>query len=352
MLRNSSHIYNSIDNDNDTAVAGRYLFYAQNRYIRDPIDNYRIGNIYDFVLRDTKKAQDYYLHAIDQIRQTPSADAPFIINRLEDRININYAAEEDDHQLILDQLITLNDELRDLNLPQSDPGLRITWTSDSQNVHDSNINNEMRDDYERIKEFNRANGVYVWSAAEMIDFFTNVYNPAENERLNVPDAIKMIEYIVVKNGTISKLQTDEINFLCDVFSRIQYEQPQKAMIENLVLNLKESYGNGRPMCITGRTARILSSFAGFDEIGIFKSKPVLKNEIFAKAGAVRNRIYEAAGEELRKKYDEGVDDPDTTSLIKNMHDDVTTMVLTDYKDLYAADTAFVNKILEEIYGTL
>ena len=366
ITQNSLNLYNEIDNDNDTKLANNYLGYAKYKYKKNAIDNYRIGGIYDFVLHDTDTANDYYLQAINQIRNDfvdDIDDNNFVRDRLADRIRINLEAEEDDNVFQLQNLMNLNNELQNLELKveqkiDSNTPIEehITWKSDSQNVHDSNINNELRDNYKKIETYNKQNQLFLYNIDDTINYIQNVYSVNANEKYNIPDALEMLEYIRNHSGSISKIGVSERQFISEVFSRICYEKDterKKNMMENLMLNLKESYGNGTPVCITGRTTRILSSFAGNDEdLGIFKSKPIIKNEIFSKAANIRNKLLNTTDDGIQKKYNHGIEDDDTKELEKHMRDEILHMIYLDYFKFVTEDKKFIDNIIDEINATL
>jgi hypothetical protein len=370
LIKRGSDLYLKINNDNDKNTACEYLKHITYKYKKTPLDNYRIGGVYDFILHDTNTAQNYYLEAVNQIKKNSNTtndvieinDNIFIRDRLEDRIRINFDAEHDDNIFRLRHLMDLNNELKNLeikidkkiesNTPIED---HITWKSDSQNVHDSNINNELRESYEKIKKYNKNNNIFLWDINDIIGYIKNI-NPTEMETHNIPDAINMLEYIQINNAHISKINVSEKKFISEIFSKIICEKEEKKrinMLENLMMNLKESYGNGTPVCVTGRTTRILSSFAGNDDsIGIFKSKPVIKNEIFLKAGNIRNRLFNNVSKEVQEQYNNNIKNIDTQNLEYNMKSEIRNMINSDYSKLIIEDKKFIDNIIEEIDSTL
>jgi hypothetical protein len=363
-------IYNSIDNDNDINMANQYINYATSKYNKTPIDNYRIANIYDFVLHDTKNANNYYKKSINQIKQNPAFDNNYFIkDRIRDRIIINNKSEIDDNKFNINDLNEIEMELNDLEeileteIYESDKKIedKITWTEDSQNVHDSNINNELKDQFDSIKKFNDTNDIYIWNFDDIICFIKD-YSKEINDldKKNIPDAIKMMEYINTHNCYVTKIDSGITLLMSHVFSYINTheEKKRKVMIENLILNLKESYKNGTPVCITGQVTRILSSIADIDEtgsipgLGILKSKTVIKNEILAKAGNIRNNIVKSYPEDTQKKYNESISCKEVNELEDHIKFDIENMIKKDYYDLWNSDKQWINNIIKEIYSCI
>jgi hypothetical protein len=388
-FNSSLRLYNQIDNDNDRDSANLYLSYAKNRIKRSPLENYRIGNVYDFMLKDNDMAHEYYLQAINQIIDTPDENAQFIQTRLRDRIDINDIFEIDDTKYNIFNLDELDNELQELEraltnmhahnindadnngyygsfgsntLPDSKKSLeeRIQWKSDSQNVHDSNINNELRKGYEQIKDDNRHN--FLWEIPDIENYIRYTYSQEadDSELRNVTPALKMLEYIDSKKSTnIMKLNTSEREFVSNVFTKI-YNEPdtnkRKTLMENFMLNLKESYSNGSPVCITGRTTRIMTSFADMDDsnptLGMLKAKPVIRNEMLLKAADIRNKLFDNASEEIQDKYNKAISDNDTNTLEDSMKKEIRQMIHADYAELEANDKNFVKGVIEEIEASL
>lgn len=372
---NSNKLYNEIDNDNDKEKADMFINSVNKRIKKSTIDNYRIGNIYDFVMHDDNKAHEFYLQAIDQAKNEPDEDALFVQTRLRDRIQINDIFEIDDTKYNIFNLNALDTELRDLEdtltriyekelykKPDVPKKLeeRVIWISDSQNVHDSNINNALRDGYEQIKKEN--NGNFLWDINDIINYIQHIYSKESDftELHNIEPAIDMLHYINTRGANnIVKLNTTEKDFVSNVFTKIYNEpeqQKRKTMMENFMLNLKESYGAGTPVCITGRITRIMTSFSDMDtnnpSLGILKAKPVIKNEIFLKAASIRNKIIDKADKETQDKYNNGVYDKCVEDLENNIKIQIKNMIHADYYKLVKEDPKFIEGIIEEINASL
>jgi hypothetical protein len=303
-------LYIQLDNNNDIDRAREYLRYR--RFVPNtPLDHYRMGNVFNFVLRDHAAAQRHYQEALLGLEN--AADANFIVDRLTDIYVLPRELDEIPFHFDfnLDELVAVDVE------PE------MKWVSDSQNVHDTSITDEIRRQYEHIKEQNQ--GYYLWSLDDIRNYIMNVFSSRDTiENEYKSDACQMITYIQNQyDKSIVKISDTEDRFISHVFTRI-YNSGSPAMMENFVMNLKDAYADGTPVCITGRISRVISSFAGFEDLGVLKSRQVLKHEIYGKAASIRSRLLSAAPLDEQKKYDNG----EETLVEKQIKQEIEDMVDT------------------------
>ncbi len=362
-------LYNKIDMSNNPKQATEFINYAGSKPKQSLLENYRIGNIYDHILKNDIKAHEYYTRAINQAMAAKNEDAFFVWTRLRDRIDINHMFETDDVKYDLFNLNELDVELKELETalltiysedtrPKYKKSLEdhVHWVTDNQNVHDKNINDHLRKGYDQIRYENEYN--FLWDIPNIIGYLCGIYAAEADkaELKNIDPAIKMLEYIDEKgSNNIMKLNDTERNFISNVFTKIYNEEnhhKRKTMLENFVLNLKDSYSDGSPVCITGRTARIMSSFTNMDDtnqdLGILKDKPMIRNEILLKAANVRNKLYEAAPKDVQNKYDKSVEDESVKELETVIMRSIMDMIDTDYKEIKRTDSDFILGIIKEI----
>jgi hypothetical protein len=358
------NIYTSIDNDNDITHAKSYLSYARAKYKRTALDNYRIGNMYDFVLHDQENATNYYKEAIKEVDVNDN-QTTYIRDRIRDRIRINNDVEDDDNQYNMINLIELAEAIRESEktVEQSLYSRRpiethITYINDAQNVHDSNINNNIRDQFNHIHKFNTNNDVVIWQYPTIIEYLDQTYRnaPETKEVENINDAVAMLKHISKYDDTISKINMKESAYIEHIFSRIMAERDESKrsiLLENLVANLKECYsGSNRPVCTTGRLTRVMTSFADIygDGVGVLKTIQVVKNEIYAKSASIRDRILEQTSPGLLEKYNDDIKDDEVIALIDQMKAEVNTMLNNDYAE-FIQDDKILQEIRLEIYAT-
>jgi menaquinone-dependent protoporphyrinogen IX oxidase len=377
LFSDSDALYAGIDNDHDVDTAQQYITRAKYRISKNPIDNYRIGTVYDHMLHDTKSANKYYKKAVSQIVTNPQdQNARFIRDRLQDRAAINRMAEADDNKFDLNEINALEFEIYQLeqifldydahdndlqdrrNLQDRKEQPRdAAWTADSQNVHDSNITSELQRNYAQLLAHNTNNQLYVWTPDEISQYLRGSHAQTvagKKDAGYIGEAVRMLDHIRTTNANITKINADECAFIGNVFAKI-YTQPdpdvKQTMTENFVQNLKDCYDRtGKSVCATGRITRTMSSFTNLDKdvpnMGIFKSKQVIKNEAMVKAGNIRNRHYDAAPQDLKKKYDEAANDSETQALEAAMKKDIKTMIYSDYNTM-SGDPKFLKNLVAE-----
>ncbi len=372
----SNILYREIKHDSDFATAEEYIDKIEKKRYISPLDSYRMGSVYDFILKDSKQAHKHYMKAISDVKSRPSSGGDiFIQTRLRDRIRINAIAEDDDNKYDIDEVDELYNEIMNLEImfdhlsrsgershrPKSKKiEDKIEWTSDSQNVHDSNINNELKHGFKKITESNK--DAFLWNISDIENYFNHVYTHeiSDAETHNIKDSLKMLNYIKKKGASkIMKLGVSETNFISNVFTKMYCEEDakkRKTMMENFLLNLADSYNKGSPVCITGRVTRVLTSFSDMDEnnptLGILKAKPVIRNEILMKAANIRNKIYENADREIKDKYDSGENDHDVRQLEDDMKANISAMIENDYSNIKEEDSKFISDIYAEIVESI
>lgn len=364
--------YTNIDNDNDIEKARDFINYSNFKFKNSDIDNYRLGNIYDFVLNDTQTANKYYTNAMYQSVNTDNST--FIRDRIRDRIYINEEAENDDNKYTREDINQLREELNKLDNSikkqlskkenkKNKIDSKVKWESISQNVHDSNINNETKNQFIRIKKIVDKKMIYLWEYYDIISFIMNCDSDINHhDAKNIPDAIAMLNIIKERNSNIMKINMKEPLYIRYIFSYMMtYKKERRnTILENFILNLKECYCKGKsPLCITGRFTRMISIFADCENensdisgLGILKSQQVIKNEILLKSGTIRNKHLESSPEKIVSDYNNSVENPEVKKLEDDIKYKIKQQVLQDYSLYYKENPDFINSVLQEVYSCI
>jgi hypothetical protein len=351
---NSDNIYLQMNGDNDKDTARRYI-QMKNYSLTGgtPIDNYRMGSIYDHIFKDTQKAHNYYKKSINQLKKNKKIpETRFIQGRIANRIEINNNLEIDDNLLNIEIIRDLEEELNDLELlfnrfetelpvPSRDNRSYMTdtatphkskesieklieWRSDSQNVHDSNINNQSTEQFNTIEQYIIQNLIYIWEYPDIIQFIRTV-KLSDIDEPNREDAIHMLEYIGKYDRKIMKIGKKEKYLVQIIFSYINSRMGNQTQMENFILNLKKSYNEGTPLCIIGIFNNLLSSIADPESgIGVAKSQQVIRNEILTRAAHIRNKLVE--GHPSEKDYNSGLETPEVKQLEESIMTEITKMM--------------------------
>jgi len=358
------------------------------------LDLYRLGSLCDYVGCNTVNASYYYKQSLEKIKEkhpNGRAFSPqdiFIINKIKDRIRLNklYVAllrqglyiEERPLQPIhinqinadledIDRIGTINIdrfgaigiEFGPINADQI--GIERThtsenktpaWTSDSQNVHDTNINQELVQQYNLVSN---SVGPSNWNLHKISEYISS---PAITEKMpafeldNVFRATNMLRYIENHDPVIAMLGVRESEYMSNIFSYIMQQNDEKktVMTQNFINNLKDMEGNGSPVCINGRTTRALSSLAWpedidfQDGIGILKSGQVIKNEILSKVGHIRDSVLANEDKEIVDKYNAGEQMEVLQATIMKEIDD---KILADYSEAKGIDLKAIRNEIKD-----
>jgi hypothetical protein len=336
-----------------------------------PLDYYRIGSLYDYVRGNSELAGFFYILSLQKlmeksVKQKLTTKDNYIIQKMKDRLRLNntyraliaqmniieevplpnhqvneIAARLDNIDIVVNQ-----NEYNNVDTHQPDE----KWVSDSQNVHDSNINRDIANQFSLVKsktlqsQWDINSIIRYIQRPEFLDTFL--------ERENINNSVSVLRYIEKHNPHIGILGESEANYVGTIFTYIMQEQNEirkQAMLENFVNNLNDINPNGTPVCINGRITRVISSLATpgiedaggevseFDkDIGVLKSGQVIRNEILARAGAMRNKVLEDAPENIVNEYNSGEQTENTNNLINQIVDRIDE-VLTEYKDAKGVD---------------
>ena len=407
-------LYKSINgSSSDKDLFERYTYNIEKKKDRvTALDLYRLGSLYDFVgesltassASNSKNAGYYYLKSLKKIEKkykgdykNTTAEDKYVIEKIKDRIHLNklYVAllQQDkpieEQPLWQDDINWLDTHLNTIEMtptnartspprnqillngqqpPEQIAESEIKWISDSQNVHDSNINQELVQQYNFISS---KVTIPQWSMSAIIEYISspsNLKKMSEFDQANIPVAVNMLYYINSYNPTIGILGVRESEYISKIFTYIMQERDERKkqiMTENFVANLKDMNPNGTPVCINGRITRALSSLAtpGIDsacisnssllfgnfenqmELGILKSGQVIKNEIMSKVGNVRDSVIRSANENSVKQYNAGEQNEETAKLHASIMEHIDVEILSDYMDTKGID---LQKIRKEI----
>jgi hypothetical protein len=193
--------------------------------------------------------------------------------------------------------------------------------NDPQNVHDSEVTNEMKNLYTMIAEKNKEDEFKYGSGYEKVQLpeikmavlsypFTN---PDRHSR-----AIKAFDHMA-RGNEITSLNSTESKVLTEVWQRINSPENDKfrseiraSFMDSLADSFDKNYnGEYHEVCTTGRCSRVLSSLTLMDsdpEISKpIKTTEILRNEVFSKAHQIIEDSVTRAPAELATAYRAGAD---------------------------------------------
>ena len=165
------------------------------------------------------------------------------------------------------------------------------WISDSQNVHDSNLTDEFINQFILVCNENNLNNLDEFKNVNyqnIIDYFiSKCKNHEEKEKIN-----KVIK--ILNNNYAFDNNIYEQDILIQIWKRSLDPKNinNKVNIQNALFdNMLDCIENNNVVCIRGRTPKLWQSLALLDynkNIGILKSKQLIKNEIYESCGKIIN----------------------------------------------------------------
>lgn len=272
------------------------------------MDHYRLGTVYLMNASDPHAAFNHYNRALQHIIRgdVNMREAPFIIDRIEEHrdrfIEFPEIEELPIQAAILAHFETVNNTVKQVakqkqEVQKDDPEFtqkvlmsRSNWDSDSQNVHDSAIYKEFKNQFDMVVEENKKikNGKYKnyhdlthWLRLR----FKN--DPRKLEKVN--KVLKFLDH----NYPIGAMEGVREQDIIEAVWRRSFDQrnveKHTDMHEALADAVLDCVEGKHVVCMSGRNTKIWQALAYVDchpKMGIFKSKQALRNEIFEKAAKI------------------------------------------------------------------
>lgn len=286
----NEYVFARLDGNGPTQMARRALTIAKTKPRKRALDYYQLGVLQDYHMGDQVEAGRNYARALAMIPNEPE-DARFIIDRVGDRLH-RHPAEFDEFHHQLPALVALQQQWDAVQRPPVPVGQK--WTVDTQNVHDSYLSDTVANQYQLLKQINGGNlsSDNIHNIQRIIRDQCPVTKPEDAAEIEA--AVQMLARIRDQNAEITKLGGDrETALISQVWTRMN-DTPDK--IRSFVTGLNNAWNGGQSVCATGRVSNIIASMAHMDdslpELGLLKTREVLRNEIMHAASEVLNRELE------------------------------------------------------------
>lgn len=314
------------------------------------IDHYRIGTTYLVNAHNPRRAYQHFRQALHQVinGEVELKEAPFILDRIDDYKDF-FMEFPDIEELPLQQALMAHYDARtNMNqqlarekpeIREDDPEFtqkiilaRQEWQSDSQNVHDSAVYEELREQFFKIREENAKipnaglrnfNEVSNWlkvryegdtakstAVSKVLDHLNNNYSVTALPGVREQDII-----VAVWKRAYDQENTDRFNDI-------------REAIGDAVLDCIEG---GSVVCMSGRTSKIWQALAKLDkdpQIGTLKTKQVLRNEIYELSAKIVDDYAGkngSASEALKEAYARGENTEQVNELIETMKQQISDL---------------------------
>ena len=326
------------------------------------MDHYRLGTTYLVNANNPVRAHDHFNQALNQVINglVDMKEAPFILDRIGDyhdrfidfpeieELPMQQAlmAHYEAKQALIKKIEKEKPEIKedDAEFTQKVLLSRQNWESDSQNVHDSAIFNELQAQYTKVQNEN----------AQIPNIGTKDFNDLVNW-LKVryqDDRVKsnMISKVIVflnSNYPISSMPNTLEKDIVTAAWRRSYDPANESRKEEI----RESIGNSlldciegnNVVCLAGRTAKVWQSLARLDskdpELGVLKSKQALRNEIYERSAKIVDDYVGKNGsvsDQLKDSYNKAENSEQVKELVECMKGQILKLA-DEYKGLLTDD---------------
>jgi hypothetical protein len=346
--RLTRYYFNNIRGEDFDEEAKRAIEYGEAIEAPRAIDHFRVGTVYLVNARDSTAAHRHFTAALNQIIEgtVPTIDAPFIINRIQD---FEHDITED---LPIQQALVAyygaqkaqNDMNRaSLETKKGNPDYttrvilsRQNWQPDSQNVHDSAIYNDLREQVlSTIDSNKKIPNISNHDYKEAINWIRIKYKN-DPRRLDVEKVISMIN----NNYPVGIVPgVNERDVITAIWQR-SFDPENAESADNIRNSLCDAVADcverGSVVCMTGRTSKMWQALARVDandNLGVLKTKQAIRNEVFQRAAKIVDDFIGSGGSasaELKTAYNSSEQTEQVSELITCMKNKIDELAI-EYK---------------------
>lgn len=331
------------------------------------IDHFRLGTVYLINMRNPNLAHEQFTRALDRIAEGKDMnDANFIIDRVRDLQDLFVDTDLGDLPLQQAIINTFSYQIKKTpkkEINTEDPDYvqkslinQQEWQSDSQNVHDTAIYNELMEQVSQVMEENKS--IPNISTKDYQDAVTWLKVRYANEPTKLEKINRVISFLNHNYPIGNMPGFNEQDILVTVWQRT-FDPENKlnvtAMRESIGDAVLDCYEGTNVVCMTGRTSKIWQALARLDknpEIGILRSKQLLRNEIYERAAKIVDDFVGERGtasEMLKNAYQNNENTEQVRELVEYMKQQIDELK-NDYTGLLPEDQ--LNMIIKQCKDTI
>lgn len=290
-------LYNKLEGEDPTyAEEALAAAEAEPEDQKDAEYYYRTGVILQNNLHDNNRAFKNYRKALSLVGAQQNNDFLFITDRIGDNARIAQNTEMERIAQII-QRIQIEERKNNQTAPTethtvthntSPQANKIegtkTFASDSQNVHDSALNTDLLEQYNRIKNYNYEEG---------LNFSIDNYVPRTNDGSKYQKILYVLDVMKSNSYKTSLTGSTEYELLNAVWNRINSRDNIKnlgRLIEAFEDQLSEcATSSHSTVCVSGRCSHVISCLALLDKdptLGILRTKEVWRNQLLNDAAKI------------------------------------------------------------------
>lgn len=328
----SKILHNNLDKVKNNSTTPEEII-VSNFIIGDILEHNIVPNLDEFDRQIALgMAEDYYLAALDNIIIHPDniMDTEIGTEHIVDRVAQFIPNLEPDLNLVRDNMRRTKVK----NMSKKEYYTKSPISSDPQNVHDTEVVNELAIRYNRIKNKNQKNpkSESLFDIEEAI----NKHNfQSHKEKQNALNAF----YIMCKGNNISSLSDTEDNVIYNIWNRIKdndNKDNQNELKKSFMNSLSSIYENDKPVCINGRCSRMIDSLTLLDTDKKInqpiKTTEILRSEILNKSYKIIQDELAATDNDTREIYN-GNKSGDIIKFESYLKDKIETTIRDDYPEV-------------------
>ena len=312
-------------------------------------DTYRLGRLYQFYIKDEDTANKYYNETAVKIDEYLNDDEPEIVEVNNILFDLHNYDLDDDINPIEQKMI--DKAVKPVKQDENDVIKTSTknfykemsqYSNDNQNVHDTNVNNDIKSIYESIVQTNQEDAqdpdqLPIYPINDYVN--KNPFNFDQGKLNKIQNALSAMRN---NKYRVQPMNVREEDILNQTWIRI-HSPDNKDNHENLKLaffnGLEDCTENNHLVCSNGRIARVVGSLSILDKFEL-RTKEMLRNAIYAKAGQIVQQEVENLknkDENLYKRYIDSDQSNDVVNFESGIKDKIVNMIKNEYITFFNDD---------------
>ena len=326
--------YKKLSGDEVNSAAQNVVKYGDSIPQKTTMDHYRIGSTYLLHFKDKERAYSHFRSAINKLappqtikkglRRAPEQeeikDNIYILGRIEDMRNLVPELRDLPLQRALlhqyENRRAITTKAPETKAARDTPKISqlVTWRSDPQNVHDSNIMGDFARQY--IEVLNDPKTLYLAKDMNMLydqamKWVRNRYIHDKGRTEKIDKVASTMEMNFPVHILPRGMKAHEKDIVSSVWLRALHPnnaknaEEIKTALADAVLDCVEGQN---VVCSGGRAPKLWQALANLDykpHLGLFKTKQAIKNEIYERAAKIRaehEREIEKGEPAIAKQY--------------------------------------------------
>jgi hypothetical protein len=338
----SDEYYRNLNGELNDYAAQNVIYHTVNMNNPRALDHYRAGATYLLNLRNRPAAVHHFNAALTQIiaeRHEPGPAVPFILDHIGDlAFAFGLAGDDLPTQEALLSHYSARPKLIAMDDPEKKQKTIIAnqdWQIDPQNVHDSALHDTFKQQFMQVVADNSTLPIHDIKEAAV---YLKQQVVSGNSPMKTEHIIELLNLIAC-NAIVPDLQVGETKVLQTIWQR-SYDPRNELRRSHIHRALLDACAacieGGRVVCVTGRTKQLWACLAHLDfnpEIGLFKSKQAIRNEIYQKCASILAKYTGGMSDETKEAFNGSADTPEILKLREEIRAHMIRDITQEYSGL-------------------